>query len=76
MTVLQQYTIQGQSSNALVESVEAGVRAGALPPGAALPTVRALAAACQVSPASLLQAAPPPPASYARPGTVGCQARV
>lgn len=56
MTVLQQYAIQGTSASALVASVEAGVRTGALPPGAALPTVRALAAARDVSPSTVAAA--------------------
>lgn len=56
MTVLQQYMITGASSNALVASVEAGVRTGALPPGTALPTVRALAAECGVSPTTVAAA--------------------
>src|SRR5439155_3799798 len=35
---------------------------------------RPSSAGCQVSPPSWLQAAPPPPASYARPAVRGCQA--
>lgn len=53
MTVLKQYTIQGDSTTALVDSVEAGVRTGALAPGTPLPTVRALATSRGISPTTV-----------------------
>jgi DNA-binding transcriptional MocR family regulator len=53
VTVLKQYTIQGDSTTALVESIEAGVRTGALAPGTALPTVRALATSRGISPTTV-----------------------
>ncbi|MDI1459385.1 aminotransferase class I/II-fold pyridoxal phosphate-dependent enzyme [Catellatospora sp. KI3] len=51
-----QYLITGNSAIAISDSVEAGVRHGALAPGAALPSVRALAAELAVSPATVAAA--------------------
>jgi DNA-binding transcriptional MocR family regulator len=51
--VAEQYRITGGTAIAISSSVEEGVRRGALPADAALPTVRALAAELAVSPATV-----------------------
>ncbi|WP_212832969.1 aminotransferase class I/II-fold pyridoxal phosphate-dependent enzyme [Catellatospora sp. TT07R-123] len=52
----EQYRITGGSAIAISDSVEAGVRHGALAPGAALPSVRVLAEELRVSPATVAAA--------------------
>lgn len=56
MTVLEQYSIRGRSASAVAASVETGLRQGRLRAGAALPTVRGLAAALGISPATVAAA--------------------
>ncbi len=56
MKVMLQYPITGSDASAIVSSIEAGVRVGKIPHGAALPTVRALAAALKVSPTTVAAA--------------------
>lgn len=51
-----QYQVTGATAAAIAGSVEQGVRDGALPPGAGLPPVRALAASLSVSPATVAAA--------------------
>jgi DNA-binding transcriptional MocR family regulator len=54
--VLGQYQVTGTSASSISASVEAGVRAGDLIAGAALPPVRVLAGALHVSPATVAKA--------------------
>ena len=56
MTVLERYGIAGDSASSLAQSVEAGLRQGRLQAGQALPTVRALATALGLSPATVAAA--------------------
>jgi DNA-binding transcriptional MocR family regulator len=51
-----QYQLSGASANAIAASVERGVATGALAPGDALPSVRALAAELEVSPTTVAAA--------------------
>src|SRR5579872_5326050 len=51
-----QYQIAGGTARELETSVEDGIRAGGLGPGAALPTVRGLASHLGVSPATVASA--------------------
>jgi DNA-binding transcriptional MocR family regulator len=50
------YQIEGRGAAAISASVEAGIRSGALGPGAALPPVRSLAAQLGVAPATVAAA--------------------
>jgi DNA-binding transcriptional MocR family regulator len=50
------YQVDGGTAAEIAASVETGVRTGALPPGAALPAVRALADCLAVSPATVAKA--------------------
>ncbi|HLU46151.1 MAG TPA: aminotransferase class I/II-fold pyridoxal phosphate-dependent enzyme [Natronosporangium sp.] len=52
----EQYQITGRSAAAIAASVETGVRTGALPGGAPLPSVRGLASSLGVSPATVAAA--------------------
>jgi DNA-binding transcriptional MocR family regulator len=56
MIVSARYQITGRSAAEIAASVESGVRGSALPPGAALPAVRALARGLRVSPATAARA--------------------
>jgi DNA-binding transcriptional MocR family regulator len=56
MKVMLQYPIVGSAASEIVSSIEAGVRVEKIPHGAALPTVRALAAALKVSPTTVAAA--------------------
>jgi DNA-binding transcriptional MocR family regulator len=56
MSVPAQYQVSGRSARAIVESVERGVEIGALAPGVELPSVRGLAEALGVSPATVAAA--------------------
>lgn len=53
MSVPLQYAIEGRRSSELTLSIETGIREGHFPPGAALPSVRALAARLRLSPATV-----------------------
>ncbi|WP_435205923.1 aminotransferase class I/II-fold pyridoxal phosphate-dependent enzyme [Micromonospora sp. bgisy143] len=50
------YQFAGTTAATISASIESGIRTGALPPGAALPSVRALAAQLAVSPATVARA--------------------
>ena len=54
VTVL--YRIDGRSASAIAASIEEGSRAGRIPAGASLPTVRSLAATLKVSPTTVSSA--------------------
>jgi len=56
MTALVRYSIRGRGASEIAASVEDALRGGLLQPGAALPPVRALAAQCRVSPATVAAA--------------------
>jgi DNA-binding transcriptional MocR family regulator len=56
LTVPEQYRINGSSANEIAASVEASVAAGRLAPGEALPSVRRLASALDVSPTTVAAA--------------------
>jgi DNA-binding transcriptional MocR family regulator len=51
-----QYTIRGSSAASVVRSIERGVATGALAPGEALPSVRALARTLELSPTTVAAA--------------------
>src|SRR5262249_46638832 len=68
------YPIAGRTATAIAASVEAALREGLLGAGVALPTVRELARALRVSPATVASAypglrTPGPPVAPRRPGT-------
>ncbi|TDC22020.1 GntR family transcriptional regulator, partial [Micromonospora sp. 15K316] len=50
------YQVTGATAVEISASIESGIRTAALPPGAALPPVRALAAELAVSPATVARA--------------------
>jgi len=50
------YRITGRSARAIAASIEEGSRAGRIPPGSALPTVRSLAATLKLSPTTVSSA--------------------
>src|SRR6187431_2988797 len=56
MNVAERYRIKGSSATEVAASVEAGVREGALGPGAALPPVRSLARTLGLSAATVASA--------------------
>jgi DNA-binding transcriptional MocR family regulator len=51
--VVSLYRIGGRSASAIAASIEEGSRAGRIPPGSPLPTVRSLAATLKVSPTTV-----------------------
>src|ERR1700732_2714902 len=53
INVLRQYTISGRKANELAASVERAIMTATLHPGDRLPTVRALAAKLNISPATV-----------------------
>jgi DNA-binding transcriptional MocR family regulator len=56
MIVMERYQVEGRTAAEISASVESGVRAGALAPGAALPPVRELARQLGLSPATVARA--------------------
>src|SRR5262245_34032380 len=56
MTVLLRYAIGGRTASQVAASIEEGVRRGAIPAGAPIPTVRALARQLRLSPATVAAA--------------------
>ena len=53
---VQLYQVRGSSASAIAANVEEGVRAGSIPPGAELPSVRGLAGELGVSPGTVVAA--------------------
>jgi DNA-binding transcriptional MocR family regulator len=56
MKIVLQYPIVGRDAREMVSNIEEAVRSGQIPPGAALPTVRALAVGLKVSPTTVAAA--------------------
>src|SRR5262245_58932170 len=55
-TLDHKYTLSGKTAAGIAESIERGIREGALRPGEALPPMRTLAATLSVSPATVAAA--------------------